>query len=123
MPEPAPNMDPETGEITAEETNRPFTAVLNEIRHGATVTEMRDELAEVVKAVIATEKAGSVTLTLNVALADSGEAVFVADKITSKVPKPTVQPSLFFPDAKGDLTRKNPRQMELGDGLRRVPNE
>jgi len=119
MGEAAPNqINPETGEIEETEENRPFVAFLNEIRHGGLVTELRDEMADLVKAVTAHEKAGTLTLTLKVTPAETEGVVTVADDLKVKAPKESKKPSLFFPDKKGDLSRTNPRQMQLGDGLR-----
>lgn len=115
------NVNPETGEL--EETDsqpRPFVAFLNDVRHGALVDELREAMAEVVKAVQETEKSGSVTLNLKIGLAEAGGAVVVADDVKSKVPQHTKENSLFFPDSKGDLSRVNPRQMSFKDGLREV---
>ena len=106
---------------SAEATPRPFTAVLNDQREGALADELADRLAELVNAVIEYEKAGSLTLTLKVNPTELGDrAVVITDTVKAKVPEAAREKTLFFAGTSGDLSRRNPRQMELDLGLREV---
>lgn len=99
---------------------RPFSQFLIEQRDGAAHQELSEKLAEVVAAAVALEKPGSVTLKLSIRLAPGGTfAVF--DEITAKVPQADRPASLFYPDRKGGLHRRNPNQPELP--LREVPRQ
>ncbi len=119
-------MNPATGEIQEREVPRPFVAVLNDQREGALADELADELAdklaEVVNAVIDHEKPGVISLTLKVSPSGLNDrSVVITDTVKSKAPEPPREKTLFFAGKTGDLSRRNPRQMELEVGLREVP--
>jgi hypothetical protein len=113
MPEPA--VEPEAPRL------RPFAAVLQEQRQGGAHSELTEGLAEVVTAVLATGKAGSVTLKLNVKPSKLHGAIEVGDDITVKVPEEDKGESLFFANESGFVSRKDPRQPELP--LRKVEGD
>ncbi len=97
---------------------RPFTDVLGELSAGSTLAALTEDLAQVVSAVKETGNQGEVTLKLTVK--PNGEnRVVIADKITSKIPKPERGSSLFYADDDGGLHRNDPLQEELP--LRVVP--
>jgi hypothetical protein len=100
---------------------RPITAFLHEHRQGLTHSELSEALAEVTRRVLEHRKPGSLTLKLDIK-PGPGASVEVADKITVKAPQGQRESSLFFSDEHGNLSRKDPRQLELGDQpLRTVP--
>lgn len=93
---------------------RPFTDVLRDIRKGRAVEALSDQLAEVVRAVMATEKAGALTITLSIKPQGKGDnAVIVSLKTSSKVPQADLPDALFFADIEGDLLREDPTQGRL----------
>lgn len=100
---------PEEGQRT------PFASVLQQLRGGGSHGELSDALNELVRAVIATGKVGQLTFTVKVA-PNGEEAVLMHDTIKVTIPQATKATTLFFADEAGTLTRKHPRQMEIGDG-------
>ena len=67
---------------------RPITDVLRDIRKGRVVDAASDELAEVVRAVLATDKAGELTLKLKIKPQGKGDnAVIVSAQVTSRRPQ------------------------------------
>lgn len=116
-----PDMDPTTGEVTPEPP-RPFVAILNDQREGALADELADKLAEVVNAVIEHEKGGVLNLTLKVNPTAIGDrSVVITDDVKTKVPQAPREQTLFFAGKAGELSRRNPRQMEFETGLREAP--
>lgn len=101
-----PDLDHDsTGEV------RPFAAVLQEIRKGNLHAELSLAVQEVVRAVKDTNKAGSVTLTLQIKpLKDNPDVLTVLDDVKVKRPVETRKPSIYFGDDEGNLTRSDPRQ-------------
>lgn len=93
---------------------RPFTDVLRDIRKGRVVEAASEELAEVVRAVLDTGKAGEITLKLAVKPQGKGDnAVIVSAKLTAKKPQATLPDALFFADLDGDLLRDDPTQQRI----------
>jgi hypothetical protein len=106
---------------TEERTVRPFAAVIQEHRDGALHAELSEELQNLVAEVLTHGKAGSLTLVVDVKPADKGlgSALIVAAEIKTKPPKGERPAAIFFPDAEGNLFRRDPRQPELP--LREAP--
>lgn len=93
---------------------RPFTDVLRDIRKGAVVEAASEQLAEVVRAVLDTNKSGEMTLKLSVKLnGRSDNAVIMSAKLSAKVPQPDLPDALFFADLDGDLLRDDPTQTRM----------
>lgn len=93
---------------------RPFTDVLRDIRKGRVVEAASEQLAEVVKAVLDTNKKGEVTLKLQVSPQGKGDnAVIVSAKLSSKAPQADLPDALFFADLDGDLLRDDPTQTRM----------
>ncbi|EJW12753.1 hypothetical protein A33M_1723 [Rhodovulum sp. PH10] len=91
-----------------------ITDILREYRRGAPVALATALLAEVVRAVDETGKAGEVTIKLKVKPSEHGsteKSLLVS--VTSKKPVPEMQPAVFFSDADGDLHRVDPSQREM----------
>lgn len=98
---------------------RPFNAVLQELRGGSAHAELGEALVELTNACIQTEKSGTLTLTIKVSPSGDGMTVLVTDDVKVKAPVPAKQPTLYFPDQNGNLSRRNPAQPELP--LREIP--
>jgi hypothetical protein len=91
-----------------------FSQWLFQQRGGALHEELTLKLAELTQAVMATDKEGSLTLSIKVAKAGKGIQFIVKDKITSKLPEPDADPSFFFYDeATGSLSRNDPFQPDI----------
>lgn len=93
---------------------RPITDVLREYRNGRAVDLLTRDLAEVVRAVDATQKPGELTIKIKVEPdKGGGSGKEVTIKSTSKVPKQDIPKGVFFSDEDGDLHRTDPAQREM----------
>lgn len=92
---------------------RPFTDALREIRDGALLDELSDKLNQLVSAVQTTEKSGELTLKITLAPESGSAAIFVADKVTLKLPELSRGRTVMFGTETGNLQRKNPKQKEF----------
>lgn len=88
-----------------------FIDWLSQHRSGVLDVDLREAFQEVVQAVQATGKAGSVVLTLKVE-PQKGGMFAVTDKIDAKPPVAT-EAKLYYVDFDGNLTRDNPLQPKL----------
>lgn len=62
------------------------------------------------------KKKASVTVVITIEPTKGGEQLYV-DMVTRPKPaEPTTEPSLMFSDFAGNLTRKDPKQLELLEG-------
>jgi hypothetical protein len=95
---------------------RPILETLRDVRHGALLNEMADELARVVGAVAESGKAGALVLKLTVRPAGKGSVrtVLLEDDLVAKLPSPNKEVTIFFPTPDGGLSRSDPDQMPLG---------
>lgn len=100
---------------------RPFAAVLQSLQQGKTHRELSTALQDLVGAVKETSRAGTLTLKLKVSKSKVGGALEIDDTITTSIPEPKRDASLFFVDRNNNLVRDNPAQTELDFGPRRVP--
>ena len=98
---------------------RLITDVLRDIRKGRVVDAASEELAELVRAVQATERPGALTLKLTITPQGKGDnAVIVGCDVAVKMPKQPLPDALFFADAEGDLLRDDPTQNRMfGDAI------
>lgn len=92
-----------------------ITDVMRELRNGRGVAIASDMLNEVVRAVQATGKAGSVTIKIKIEPDEEGEGaqMFVAMDCSKKVPTPDIPTGVFYANRDGDLVRVDPNQPEL----------
>ncbi|MCC4906932.1 hypothetical protein [Microbacterium sp. cx-59] len=100
-----------------EERKRPqgLSEILASIRPGADV-ELGEEMSKLIDAVKDTGKAGTLTYTISVKLADgSGSAVIIGDKIAPKRPEKDRATSIAYVDGDNYLTRTDPNSMPLWD--------
>ena len=91
---------------------RPYTDVLREIRKGRVVDAASEALAEVVKAVLDTDKAGKLGVELTIKPNSDG-AVEITAKVKPTIPQGDLPSGLFFADLDGDLHRDDPTQREM----------
>lgn len=98
-----------------------FMDTLKEIRGGAIVSELGDELQQLVADVRATGKAGRIVLTLDVKPVKKGgeHTMLIEDDIKVKPPKHEREGTILYATEDNELSRKDPRQPEL-KGLREV---
>lgn len=93
---------------------RPFTDVLRDMRKGRVVDAASEELAEVVRAVLDTGKAGSISLKLTIKPQGKGDnAVIVSAALSANKPQAALPDALFFADLDGDLLRDDPTQQRM----------
>lgn len=92
---------------------RPFADWLREQGGGRTHDELSETLRDLVDAVLATGKGGSLTFTLSLKPLEKGNtnALIVTDKVTVKAPQLERKSSVFFPDQDGNLRRTDPNQL------------
>jgi hypothetical protein len=93
----------------------PFSQQLAFLSRGALDAELTQALADVVKAVRDTGKAGAVTLTIKVGKLDGRDedALRLTPAVTVKTPKLPPYESVMFSTADGDLLRQDPKQRQL----------
>lgn len=113
-----PAHDHDTGEIVI----RPFADFLREQSKGHTHEELGEALHDLVARVKDTGKKGSLTLVITVEPTKGTDALTVADEIKLKLPEHDRDASLFFTDKLGNLTRRDPNQLEF-EGLRGLDDQ
>jgi|WetSurMetagenome_2_1015567.scaffolds.fasta_scaffold08816_6 hypothetical protein len=91
---------------------RSFVEVLSEINHGNVVDDLTSRLAGVVEGVMATDKKGSLTLTIEVTPNGDGSVQVVA-KIKAVIPDPARGTTIMFVQDDNSLGRNDPRQGRL----------
>lgn len=95
------------------EQTRPFAAITQELNKGKTHVELSQELQALVQAVQATGKKGTLTLTVTVIPSKMDGGVELLDTVKTVLPKFDRSATLFYADDDGNLTRHDPRQLEL----------
>lgn len=102
---------------------RSATSILTEIREGRAVVELGDEIHNAIAAVREHGKPAKVTLELTIAPLRNGAEKLVeaplafTAEISSKLPTPDPEKTLFFVDGEGNATR-NPSERQQDLGLR-----
>jgi hypothetical protein len=99
----------------------PFAQTLAFLSRGSLDGELAEALAEVVKRVRETGKAGELTLKLKVSMLNQRDedAVKVTPAVSTKLPKLASFETVMFSTYDGDLLRNDPRQQSLD--LKEVP--
>jgi hypothetical protein len=93
---------------------RPITDVLRDMRKGRIVDDATEALTEVVKAVDATDKAGSITIKLTIKPSkDGGLEKTLTASISTSVPRKDLPDAVFFSNVDGGLVRDDPDQRPL----------
>lgn len=97
-------------------SQRVFLDAVRELREGATLHELGEQLVKLVQAVRDTGRPGSLKLELKVKPASKGSTVTVLaleDVITVKQPAAERGSTILYAGADNSLTRRDPRQPEL----------
>lgn len=102
-----------TQDTTTEQ--RTFASVLYDLNKGRTHAQLGDELRALVAAVVATGKAGSLTLRLDIKSGGNDESVTIAGRVASKAPVLDTPASVFFVDDEHNLNRNPTRQPAMFD--------
>lgn len=102
---------------------RPFLETLRELRNGATLDDLSEQMAALVAAVRDSNKNGSLTLKISIRPATRNDAttVLIEDDVIVKMPKAERAATIMFTTDENGLSRDNPRQKKLD--LRGVPDE
>lgn len=109
---------PDTGDDTVA---RPFLDLLAEVKRGAVAAELTTKLHDLIAAVTATGKKGTLTLQIAVSVQAKTDMLVIADNVSVKMPALERAQSLWFVDKQGNPTRRDPSQLEF-EGIRVVPN-
>lgn len=88
-----------------------ITDVMGEAENGQFITDLTDELYDVVKAVMEQRKPG--TISINLAFIPTGRSVAVAASFKGKKPEEPRPSTTFFVSDDGALMRDDPRQPKL----------
>ena len=99
--------------------SRSFHDFLREHRNGVTSDELSDALQELVAAVTAEGKGGTLTLKVKIKPAGKSGALEVTDEIKVTAPAQTRSASLFYASPENNLIREDPKQTKLD--LRSIP--
>lgn len=91
---------------------RPIIETLNRLDAGMLMDDATEKLAEVVKSVEETGKAGELTIKVKVRKATAG-ALALEGVVTSKMPPKEKFESLLFATPEGNLLAEDPRQQRL----------
>jgi hypothetical protein len=115
-------VNPTTGEIVDNPLLRPFADWLQEQARGQAHQELTEALWDLVQAVQATGKPGTITLTVTVEpmRKTGGQVIVTRHKVKTAPPEPDREPSVSWVDRNGNLTRDNPNQPDLFE-LRETP--
>ncbi len=100
---------------------RPFTDTINALRFGTLADDLTDELNKLVSKCDETGKQGELILKLKLKPGKGGQMEII-DEIAVKAPKEEKGTSIFFATPEGNLTREDPRQMNI-EGLRSLDME
>lgn len=90
---------------------KPITTTLALLHGGAFIDEASDKMAELVKMVEETGKAG--TMTISIAIKKAGGAMQIDAGIKAKIPEPKPDSTLLWATVEGNLVMDNPAQQKL----------
>lgn len=102
--------------MSDDDTTEPqdFAALLMQHARGRTHEELSSSLADLVRAVLDTGKAGSITYTVKVKPAKNVEGmVTIEDVVRSTVPQLDRPASMWFVDSAGRLSQDHPNQQSI----------
>lgn len=88
-------------------------SMIGQIDRGNPILDLELECKQAIAAAMELGKASSVTLTIAFKPDPQTEAMTVSAKVTSKIPKETRKPSLFFVTEDFLLTRTHPNQRDM----------
>lgn len=90
---------------------KPIFDTLKLLQSGVFLELCSDLLAETVKSVDETGKAGKLVITLD--LKKTNGAIAIASKVTNKAPEKAADADLLWPTVEGNLSQSNPNQRPL----------
>lgn len=93
-------------------STRPITDTLRLLDGGTFIDAASEELANLVKSVDQTGKAGKLSMTLEVKKV-SGGAISITPAVKASVPAPKPDSTLLWPTVEGNLSPQNPNQRSL----------
>lgn len=94
--------------------NNTFNEVLVGLRKGEVLTELSHAMQEAIQSVKEHGKSATVILKLEIAAANGDASqVSVTEDISTKLPKPPKQNSIFFTTDQNTLSRRDPNQQEM----------
>lgn len=108
------------GDAVREAPTTTFTQFLLEQRGGLLHSELSDMLADVVARCVEHGKKGSITIKLTIAPNKDGVTLTVSDEVKPVAPEGDRGAALFYADARGNLSRRDPRQPSLPGTLSAV---
>lgn len=101
-----------------------FMDTLMHYRKGAVVAAADEELAEVIRACLATGKPGALTLKLVITPEKHGNQLSLTANVDGKAPRADLPKAMFFGDLDGGLHRTDPDQREMfGDASDGAPRK
>lgn len=93
---------------------RPFAATLQDIDKGRVHTDAGQHLHDLIEACLDTGKAGQLTITIKVKVAEPDERrLTVTGEVVSKIPRADPKAAIFWADSDGNLVRSDPSQHEF----------
>lgn len=98
-----------------------ITETLERLRGGQMLDEASEKLAEIVRAVDVTGKAGELTIKLQVKKLSRSGALEVIDKLVAKVPEESPITTMMYPTPEGNLITEDPRQQKLDLKIPQIP--
>lgn len=98
-----------------------FAQVLDTLRFGTLGDELTKELRKLTESCADTGRAGELTIKIKLKPGKGGQ-LEVIDDYSVKLPKPERGTTLMFATPDGNLTRNDPRQLEL-TGLRTIDSD
>ena len=108
--------------MEGEKQEHSITETLRTLRYGTLDEELGAKLHEVVERVVATQRAGGITLALKIKPGGAGGRIEITDEIKVTMPKEEKGSSIMFVMPSGKIVRTDPRQMEI-EGLKTVDRE
>lgn len=96
--------------MTQEQKND-FQDILTDLDSGETHRQLGEALRRVVMGVCDTRQKGELALKLSIRM--EGQQVVVVPAITSKIPQPKTEATIFYPSKGGDLSLENKKQLPL----------
>lgn len=98
---------------------RPFVDTFRDIEYGNLLEDLSTAQQKLLDAVMETQKKGKIVITLHYIPEGDGQITVSADEPKVTAPKMPRGKTLFFVTPERNLTRDNPKQIEL-EGLRKV---
>lgn len=101
-------------------THRSALQILGELANGTVMAQLTDDIAQAHAAALATQRPAKVTISLVIKPAVvstpgvNADVLQIIAEISNKLPKPPSNPTIFFVDRMGELSRNQDRQPALG---------